>query len=141
MLLPTSSPYCFCCCRRCCVGATPFFLYRLWCPILAPDVLLLCYVVGAEVLRFFRYSFTWNHPPPMLPGSPIFPPRSDELQTVPTFLHFVLLFTKICVFINIMVFPRPAGEGGGVETDGSPSSGFLCPPLPPPLSLPAIVRG
>ena len=27
--------------------------------------------------------------------------------------QFGLLFTKICVFINIMVFPRPAGEGGG----------------------------
>ena len=51
MLLPTSSPYCYCCCR-CCVDATPFFLYRLLCPILAAGVLQLCYVVAAEVLLF-----------------------------------------------------------------------------------------
>ena len=49
-----SSPYCYCCCCRCRVGATPFFLYRALCQLLAAAVLLLCYVVAAEVLLLFR---------------------------------------------------------------------------------------
>ena len=63
MLLPTCSPYCYCCCCRCCVGATPFFLYRLLCPILAACVLLVCYVVAAEVLLFSAIPSPGTTPP------------------------------------------------------------------------------
>ena len=81
---------------------------------------------------FSRHSSPRNHLP-YTTGSPTFPLCSAKLQTVPTFLHFGLLFTTICVFIKIMF---PAGEGRGVcaETDGSPSSRFLA-PLPVPRSL------
>ena len=62
---------------------------RCWC---AAGVLRCC----CWGPRIFRYSFPWNHPPPpMLPGSPIFPLRSAKLQTVPTFLHF-------WIFLNIL---------------------------------------
>ena len=58
-----SSLYCYCCCCRFCVGATSFYLYRLLCPILAAGVLMLCYVVAAEVLLFSPTSPPLEPPP------------------------------------------------------------------------------
>ena len=82
-----SSPYCYCCCCRRCVGATSFHLYLLPCLILAAGVLLVCYVVSSEVLLFFKSFLPLESPPPILPGSRIFPLRSAKLQTLPKFLH------------------------------------------------------
>ena len=105
----------------------------------AAAVLLLCYIVAATVLLFFPVIIFPGTTHSQLPVSPIYFFRSDKLHDVPTFLRSGLLFTKICVFINIVTFS--AEQRWLVETDGSPSSRFPCPLPPPPLPFPAIVRG
>ena len=128
-------PYCYYYCSfcLCCVGVSSFHLYRLSCPILAAAVLLLYYADAAETLLFFHNYFPLEPPPPVLLGSSPFPFRSDKLQTGPTFLPCGLLFTKICVFINIMAF-SPVDEGWKLAA--LPLSRFHS-PSPSPVPYPS----
>ena len=101
-----SSPYCYCCCCRCCVGATRFFLYRLLCPILAAGVLLVCYVVAAEVLLFFAIPSpgTTLPPPHCYPVLRYFlfvPPNSTLFRHSYIFVLLLLLPVEPSEFFNI----------------------------------------
>ena len=95
MLLPTvfSLLYCYRCCCRCSVGATSFYLYRLFYPILAAAAAVLAYLVAAEVLLIFRHSFPWNPPRPpydpvlryFLPSFLFVPPNSRLFSDILTY--------------------------------------------------------
>ena len=105
-----SSPYCYCCCCRCGVGATSFYLYRLLCPILAAGVLLLRYVVAAEVLLILP-PFLPLEPPPLyypIPRYFLFVPPNSRLFrhsyiSTSRYLcgHFVLSKTENGVFSTL----------------------------------------
>ena len=78
------------------------------------------------------YPGTTPSPLLLLPFLPFLPFRSAKLRIVPTFLHFGLLFTKICVYINMMAFSP--GEGGGKwRLSLAP---FPLPPPPSPVPYP-----
>ena len=93
-----SSPCCCCsCCCLCCVGTSSFYLYRLSCPILAAAVLL--YYADAAKTLIFSVILS---PGTTLLGSPIFPFRSAQLHTVPTFLHIFTVWMSglfFCVLV------------------------------------------
>ena len=99
--------------------------------------LLLC-CCAMLMLPRLSYSppFFPLEPPLSLPhGSPTFSSRSSKLQKL-LFLQFGILFTKICLFINVMKLSP--GEGGGNWRLS------LVPfplPLPPPFPISAVVRG
>ena len=108
-----SSPYCYCCCCRCCVGATSFYLYRLLCPILAAGVLLVCYVVAAEVLLYFPPFLPLEPPPlyyPVLRYFLFVPPNSRLLRhchiSISRYLygHFYLGIFSALFYIAIFVW-------------------------------------
>ena len=93
-----SSPYCYCCCCRCCVGTTSLYLYRLSCPILAARVLLLCYVVAAEVLPFSAIPPPGTTTYPVLRYFLFVPPNSRLFPH--SYIFFFLLHPSLNVFLS-----------------------------------------
>ena len=99
-------------------------------------------------LLLLRSSYFSAIPPPGTTPPPYaarFPDISFSFRQIPDCSNILIFRSPLQGNLRVYQYhrvPPPRGGGwGGVETDGSPSSGFPCLPLPPPLPLPAIVRG